>query len=384
MTHSILGNIGTDAFLKEYWQQKPLLIRQAIAKWPTSLEPDELAGLALEEEVRARIVLEQSGQSIWECQHGPFTEDSFKELPESHWCLLVQDIEKLLPEFSWLIDHFLFLPRWRIDDLMVSYAAPEGSVGPHVDQYDVFLLQGMGQRRWQIQQHNVDTDNLLENSELQILQDFKAEQEWLLEPGDMLYLPPGVAHYGIAVDDCITYSIGFRAPSKAELIQSLAETIVNDPGFNDHYRDQIRQGVLHPGEIDPGSLDHIRQFMLQALDDRTLVARAACTLLSEASIYLPDIPENASMEKFSAILEKSKSIQIHPAIKMLYHKTGNGLEWFIEGTAYPVRQEDCKTIMSLVDHYCLEGKDMSSIRQNQKLVDIFFTVYKNGGLIIDE
>jgi 50S ribosomal protein L16 3-hydroxylase len=254
----LLGGLTPQKFLQEYWQKKPLLIRNAIAGFTTPISPDELAGLACEPEVESRIVLEKDGALPWHLQHGPFDDDDFAQLPESYWTLLVQECNKYVPELALLLDQFDFVPGWRIDDVMVSYAAPEGSVGPHVDQYDVFLLQGLGQRRWQINTQTVTHQNakqapdFLPGTDLRILREFEPEQEWLLEPGDMLYLPPGVAHHGVAVGECMTLSVGFRAPSHYDLFTAYADdrfATVADPFHIPRYQDPDLTLQENTGEI---------------------------------------------------------------------------------------------------------------------------------------
>ena len=218
----ILGGISAEHFLAEYWQKKPLLIKNAIPNFQGLLTPDELAGLACEEEVQSRIV--EQTQGTWYVRHGPFTEADFSSLPEQptpdhRWTLLVQSVNHFIPEASALLQQFSFIPHTRLDDLMVSYAQDGGGVGPHFDSYDVFLLQGQGKRLWRISEQTDLT--LVENAPLRILKNFDTQQEWLLSTGDMLYLPPHLAHWGIAVndsgEDCMTYSIGFRAPKHKEL-----------------------------------------------------------------------------------------------------------------------------------------------------------------------
>lgn len=214
---SLLGQISISEFLRDYWQKKPLLIRQAIPAFTGFLSPNDLAGLACEEEIQSRIVLHQDAQ--WLLEHGPFDEGRFETLPDTDWTLLVQSVDQHIPEGKALLRQFNFIPYARLDDLMVSYAPKGGSVGPHFDSYDVFLLQGLGTRQWQIssQQNN----DLVDNCDLRILQQFDAEASWELAAGDMLYLPPQYAHWGISSsDDCMTYSIGFRAPDYQSLGQA--------------------------------------------------------------------------------------------------------------------------------------------------------------------
>ena len=163
-------------FLRDYWQQKPLLVRKAIPGFKSPISPEELAGLACDEEVVSRLVMERGGRTPWELRRGPFTEEDFLELPETHWTLLVSDVEKQAPDMAGLIEPFRFVPDWRIDDLMISYAPEHGTVGPHVDDYDVFLLQGLGRRRWQISTQPIDPDNFRPDVELRIMDEFEAEQ----------------------------------------------------------------------------------------------------------------------------------------------------------------------------------------------------------------
>ncbi|WP_455200798.1 JmjC domain-containing protein [Kaarinaea lacus] len=258
--NSILGNVNAAVFLAEYWQKKPLLIRSAMPHYVSPLSADELAGLACNDDVESRIVLEKDGTAPWELRHGPFDDDTFGHLPETHWTLLVQECNKHVPDLALLLDQFNFIPNWRIDDVMVSYAAPGGSVGPHVDQYDVFLLQVMGQRRWQIHSRKSKHLDFLPHTDLRILKQFDAEQEWVLEPGDMLYLPPGIAHYGVALDDCMTFSIGFRAPSHYDLLMHFAEnqfSDITDPFLMPRYEDPDLKLNENCGEIAAQSLEKI-------------------------------------------------------------------------------------------------------------------------------
>ena len=272
MMPKVLGELSPAQFLAEYWQKQPLLVRGAWPGFQDPLTPEELAGLACEEGVESRLVLEQGGEKPWEVRHGPFVDDDFLKLPDSHWTLLVQDVEKHIADLAALLEPFRFIPDWRIDDLMISYAPPAGTVGPHVDDYDVFLLQGQGRRRWQISRRPVEPDNCLPDTELRILREFVPEQEWVLEPGDMLYLPPCVTHYGVALEPCLTYSVGFRAPSHRELVSGFLEFLLDDIDPEARYTDPDLSAQDHPGEIGPAALARVRNLLRRtiALDDETI------------------------------------------------------------------------------------------------------------------
>lgn len=223
------AGISNELFLRKYWQKRPLLMRAALPVDHFSLSAEELAGLACESEIESRLIIEH-GEGNWELLHGPFGDADFADLPETHWTLLVQDVDKFLPQVARLIDDFGFVPGWRIDDVMISFATDQGGVGPHTDAYDVFLMQAEGRRRWRISEKQYTDEDLLPDLEQRILSNFETEQEWILEPGDILYLPPGVAHWGTAEGDCMTYSLGFRAPSQQELASDWFQYLVAQSG----------------------------------------------------------------------------------------------------------------------------------------------------------
>lgn len=258
---ALLNQLTPEAFLSEYWQKKPLLIRQAIPGFSGLLTPDELAGLACEDEVQSRLVQLTNGE--WQVTTGPMTEKTFKRLPDQDWTLLVQGLNHYVPEAADLLAQFNFIPHARLDDLMVSYAPDGGGVGPHLDSYDVFLLQGSGKRHWKI---SLQTDfTLIENAPLRILKLFQTEQEWVLEAGDMLYLPPQIAHWGVAVgDDCMTYSIGFRAPKTQELAHEFLHYLQDQLHLTGIYADADLTVQSHPAEISRSMVDKVHQ-TLQAI-----------------------------------------------------------------------------------------------------------------------
>ncbi|MEJ2593429.1 MAG: cupin domain-containing protein [Candidatus Thiodiazotropha sp.] len=257
--------LTAEKFLTRYWQRKPLLFKQALPGFECGLEPDELAGMACEEGIESRLVLEKHGATPWEARFGPFDEATFGQLPESHWTLLVQDVDKHLPEAARLLEHFRFIPDWRLDDVMVSYAADQGSVGPHIDDYDVFLYQAQGCRRWKIHTRPVSEDDFIPGLDLRILPDFEPEQEWLLEPGDMLYLPPNVAHWGVAEGECMTCSVGFRAPTLREMAAAWFEHTIEQHLPPSRYRDPPLTPQSSPGEILPSALNEFRGVLEQRL-----------------------------------------------------------------------------------------------------------------------
>jgi 50S ribosomal protein L16 3-hydroxylase len=256
---TLLGGLSPRSFLRRYWQKRPLLVRGALPRFREPLTRSSFLELATRPEVESRLVLERGGRRPWQVVPGPQDSSRLRRLGASHWTLLVQEANRHVPALADLLELFSFLPRWRVDDVMVSFAPRYGSVGPHVDGYDVFLLQGGGRRRWRIARRfdPACRDGL----DLAVLRRFRPEREWVLEAGDMLYLPPGVAHHGVALEDCFTYSIGFRAPSRAELVLGFAESVARKASSSNRYADPDLVPARHPGAISPAAVRRLRAML---------------------------------------------------------------------------------------------------------------------------
>lgn len=326
----LLGGLTAREFLRDYWQKKPLLVRQAFPDFESPLDPDELAGLALEEEVESRLVLEH-GERPWELRRGPFAEDSFADLPARDWTLLVQAVDQFVPEVAELLEHFRFLPSWRIDDVMVSFAAPGGSVGPHFDNYDVFLLQGHGKRNWKIGQMCDSDSPLIEHADLRILADFEQSNEWTLEPGDMLYLPPRLAHYGVAEDDCLTYSVGFRAPSAAEVLTHFTDFLSQFLPEEERYSDADAQPACDPHQIQHDALDRLKALLAEHMGDERLLLTWFGQFMTE-----PRYPELVSGEELSEddlidSLEQGAILIRNPSARLAWSEVDDNLLLFASG-----------------------------------------------------
>ena len=327
----LLGGLTAAEFLRDYWQRKPLLVRQAIPDFESPLSADELAGLSLEESVESRIVLEH-GKTPWEMRRGPFQEEDYQHLPEQDWTLLVQAVDQFVPEVAQLLEQFRFLPSWRIDDVMISYAAPGGGVGPHFDNYDVFLLQGHGRRRWKVGQMCSSDSPLREHADLRILADFEQSDEWVLEPGDMLYLPPRLAHYGIADDECMTYSIGFRAPSAAEVLTHFTDFLGQFLSDEERYTDAGLQPVGDdPHQIQRDALERLQGLIQEHMSDERLLLTWFGQFMTEPRypelVAGEDIPE----EELFGALEDGALLVRNPSARLAWSEIDIGLVLFASG-----------------------------------------------------
>ena len=331
-----LTNFDIADFLSQAWQKKPVLIRDAWDAWSNPLDPDDLAGLACEPGIDSRLVTKSS--DLWELEHGPLSEQRFADIGEMPWTLLVQAVDHHVPAVAALLDPFRFIPNWRVDDVMVSYAVDGGGVGAHFDQYDVFLVQGLGRRRWQIGARCDRTAQLLPHDDLRLLADFEPTEEWVLGPGDMLYVPPGFAHNGIAVgDDCMTYSIGFRAPSRAELIAGWAEYAIAELDDDDRYSDPGVAAQANPGEIAPGALARLQAMVADKVLDRDAFAlwfgEYSTTPKNQDIDWRSEEPIGLEDVRFS--IAEGAPLLRNPASRFSFvRRDARGLTLFVDGRSY--------------------------------------------------
>lgn len=332
-------DISLETFLSDYWQKKPLVIRHALPHFQNPLSPDELAGLALEEDIESRLVQESPHQSPqWHLQRGPFQEQDFSTLPATHWTLLVQGVEKLVPEVYALLNNFDFIPQWRLDDVMISFATLFGSVGPHYDNYDVFLYQAQGRREWALTTKNCTPDNHEEGLELRIMKTFQTEQRFILEEGDMLYLPPHVGHHGVSLsEECMTYSFGYRSYSGQEMLDSLSEYVAENELFNQLYQDPDWSSLKQTSAIEAPAWKNAQALFLQLIQKDALMQSwfaAFSTRLDEAAeqhLSLP-IEEEVTTVDFISELHEGQGLVRDACCRFAYIESTqqlfiNGIEW---------------------------------------------------------
>jgi len=374
-------DININEFVQQYWQKKPCLLRNALPNFESVVSPEELAGLACEEDVHCRLILERSGDKPWAVRYGPFEEQDFLDLPESNYSLLVSECEKWLPELNDLLDQFRFIPDWRIDDLMISYAPQGGSVGPHVDQYDVFLLQALGTRRWQYCETPSQDDPVIEGLELAILQDFKPQQEVVLNPGDILYLPPGYAHHGVALERCMTYSIGFRAPNAASALESFALESERFETISERYRDADLELERHHAEITDQEIDRFRDMANRMLEQSPELWRDAIgKLLSDSAVATPD--DNDLQPVYLSDLQACNWIR-HPESRILYHRSADTIEVYYNGQMHelPQQPEILEQLQKLCENYEWSTELMRESIEIEALRDLLIELATNHAIL---
>jgi len=372
MKIEILNGLTAKQFLAEYWQKKPLLVRGAFPDFRDLVNGEMLQGMAQQEEVQARLVTETDG--VWDVCPGPLKPSDFRRLKRANWSLLVQGIDHLLPAGRALLSQFDFIPHARLDDLMVSYAPKGGGVGPHFDSYDVFLLQGQGHKLWQISAQQ-DTE-LIPDAPLRILRRFKPQQEWILGPGDLLYLPPRYAHYGVALNNCLTYSIGFRAATHQELATQFLVYLqdrIDVPGL---YADPDLKPQKHPAEISSDMVDKVAAVIEQVKVGRDDIAQFLGSYLSEPKPHIFfDAPQRPlTRTKFEAAAAK-RGVRLALQSQMLFY----GAQLFLNGEQVRIPSAARSALLALADQRYLA----SPVALAPAAWDLLYDWYQAGYLELD-
>lgn len=377
------NNFDAAVFLRDYWQKKPLLIKNPWQSWENPLDPDELAGLGCEDDVEARLVTLSA--DTWSIEHGPVPEERFGQLEKKPYSLLVQAVDHYVPDVAALIEPFRFIPNWRVDDVMVSYATDGGGVGPHFDQYDVFLIQGLGRRRWQVGGLCDDHSELLPHDDLRLLANFVATEEWVLEPGDILYVPPRIAHNGVAIgDDCMTYSIGFRAPARSELLTHWSEHLVDTLGDDDRYTDPDLVIQANPGEISADAIADLHKMVTDSLLDRAAFARWFGEYSSTPKY--PDVdwrPEDPiGLEELREYLTDEEPLWRNPASRFSFiRQSATSLLLFVDGQSFVCTGDT----MALAEILCARDSVVISpgLIASDEAMELIATLFNHGSVAFE-
>ena len=354
-------------FLKEYWQKKPLLIKGGFTDFEDPIEPEELAGLAMEDDIESRLITNHDDK--WESYHGPF--EDFSLLTETNSTLLVQAVDHWHPVAAELLEPFRFIPNWRIDDLMISYSTPGGGVGPHLDQYDVFIIQGEGKRHWRVGMPDPNLKEVAQNKSLLQVEQFNAIIDEVLEPGDILYIPPGCPHEGYAVENALNYSVGFRAPDTKDFLSNFADYLIDNELGKTRYSDKTLTLRESSGELKTGEVDKIQSLMLDAIQDKEVIKRWLGNYLSQPKHDMDLLPldDPISSDELITYLS-SQVINRAGGVRTFYQLVEDSLLLSVNNETFtlPVSMLDATKLLTNLTHFeaeqlipsvtCLEFAEM--------------------------
>ncbi len=379
---TIFGDISTEEFLAEYWQKKPLVVRGAFADYEMPFSAEELAGLACDTDAPARIIIENGlppKNKPWQLKHSPFSDEDFTSLPDSHCTFLVNDLERYIPELGNLIEPFRFIPDWRIDDLMVSFAEDKGSVGPHRDDYDVFLIQGKGKRRWKVITREDYPSALIPDLPIALLKEFEADEEYLLDTGDMLYLPPNMPHHGIAEGACFTFSVGFRAPRTIDLVQNWLETFSQNEAFQKRFSDTERKLQESCGEINKEDLDTLSNLILNAVENQQQ------NINQFLGKYLTENKGEIPQQELSEITQEqiiSNDFERESWLRMAYTEEDGMINFFANGHHISLALEKKSAIQELCENYYYSTDSLKILVEDEAFNKLFKRLISEGGIFL--
>ena len=352
MSHplDVLGGITAEQFLCEYWQKKPLLVRNALPEIANILVPDDVMELALDENVTARLIKQKDKDpNQWTVKNSPLIKGDFQKMPKL-WTLLVQAVDHYSFDLAELWKKFPFIPQWRRDDIMVSYAPQGGSVGKHFDFYDVFLVQGYGKRRWQLGQMCDAESEFVEGQPLKLLPEMDVHFDEVLAPGDLLYVPPGLSHYGVAEDDCLTFSFGFRMPNVPDMMDRVCDKFSENEALQNPLHDIIRDQVSRAGEVTENELSYLKAEIFKQLQNSMVLDDAIMSLMSESK-YPENIPEadEIATGDLEDALDQGYLLQLEPASRLLYSDQDQQVLFWANGEGLCISEQFTPFLQKIAD-----------------------------------
>ena len=382
----LLGGLSVREFLSRHWQKRPLLVRGALRDWQLPVTLQDLIALAREADVASRLITLPGPGRDWGVQRGPFSDGELDRLPETGWTLLVQEIDRRVEGFAELLDRFRFIPNWRIDDVMVSYAPDGGGVGPHIDRYDVFLVQAAGRRRWRITNRPLEEERLLP-IELPVLETFEPDREWVLEAGDMLYLPPRFAHEGVAVGNSITCSVGFRAPDPRELCAGFLRQLPPAAFDAIRYSDPDLEPAERVGEIPPAARRRLRESAQRLFADAAGFDRwLGCFVTTPRRNDRPGRRARVcGMDELSDLLDRGGSLKRSAAPHFAWHREDDGtVQLFVGGEGYDLGQGTDATAELLCGRERIDRTTLGPLAGQALLPGILLDLVLRGFLVPDD
>jgi len=376
------GDLTPERFLKEYWQKKPLLIKGGFKNFIDPVSPEELAGFAMEEEIESRIVA-KGEDHMWSVEHGPF--ESFEDYGDKDWTLLVQATNNWSEATHELLEPFRFMPNWRLDDVMVSFSTPNGGVGPHLDQYDVFIIQGYGKRHWKVGLPDESLETLVPHEDLKQVSAFTPVIDVVTESGDILYIPPNHPHDGVATENALNYSVGFQAPSSQELISTFADLMIDRELGAARFGDPKRKPTNSPEELTHSDIASLQTFMVEAIKDRKLFNNFIGGYLTHNhhTLEIIEPEEEISHQSFEALVA-SGDLVIKPVlgIKALYNCDNASL--FVNGNKFVLGDDAIELAKMIARGAPLTAMELESSITSLNNVNLLTTLINMGYWYIDQ
>ncbi|AYM86785.1 cupin domain-containing protein [Pseudoalteromonas agarivorans] len=372
-----INNLCEQEFLNQYWQKKPLLIKQGFTDFQDPIEAEELAGLAMEESIESRIVTNHNND--WQAYQGPF--EDFEKLTEQHATLLVQAVDHWHSDAAQLLQPFRFIPNWRIDDLMISYSTPKGGVGPHLDQYDVFIIQGEGKRHWRVGLPDPTLKQFAQNKKLLQVEQFEAVIDCILEPGDILYIPPGCPHEGYAIENALNYSVGFRAPNQQDLFSSFADHVIDTDSGQKRYTDHTLALRDSKGELLQSETDKVKTLMQALLNNDELFKHWLGNTLSQAKheMDLAPLEEPITCEQMSELIaNNAEEFERLGGVRAIYQQLEDTLLLSINGENYTLPLCDLNAVKLLTDHDYVNTDNLNAAQPSLVFIQTFTTLVNEG------
>lgn len=378
---------SAEEFLQQYWQKKPVLLPDFIPEFNDAISAEELAGLACEEFVESRLIT-QPEKGHWQLQNGPFSESEFTALPDKNWTVLVQAVDQWLEEVANIKTLFNFIPSWRIEDIMISYASPGGGVGPHFDYYDVFLLQGSGKRRWQLGPRCDSETQLKTGSELGILQNFESIEEFQLNPGDALYIPPRFAHWGTAESDSLCYSIGFRAPSIAEMIEGFSDFLIKEQDQGLRHEDNKLSPEHRKGQIELSALEPSFHMLTERLNNKQKFINWFGCYTSQPKYpeLIVPLETELSSSDFAYLVNEGVYLQRNPCSRFAFIESQNDLKTycFADGSMTTFPLTSVESIACICGDTKLNPTEVTKLCQQLDIAELLRQLLNQGSLLLPE
>ena len=380
----MLGELSVGEFLSRHWQKEPLLVRGALRDWRVPVTLEQLIALARRPDVASRLITMPTQDRSWSVRRGPFPAGELERLAETGWTLLVQEMDRCVESFAELLERFRFIPNWRIDDVMVSYAPDGGGVGPHIDRYDVFLVQASGRRRWRITSRPLEQERLLPDVELPVLKEFEPDREWMLEPGDMLYLPPRIAHEGVALGHSVTCSVGFRTPDPRELSAGFLRQLPPAAFDAIRFADPDLEPTEKIGEIPADARRRLRESAQRLFSDPAGFDRWLGRFVTEPRRN--DRPgeraQALTMGELKNLLDRGGRLRRSAAPHFAWHREDDGaVQLFVGGESYDLGHGTEPAAELLCGRQQLDGSVLGPLVAQNPFAGIFVDLVLRGFLV---